>query len=770
MLPLAIPTDSDLRLSPASVADSWCSEDTFRHPPSRAIFLSGICTPPADENMGTTYEVPRLATCEKYHIHHPSCYALPMLPSDYRRPPSTERADPNEQVLNSTSRRPAPPANHVQAMAATRSRPSASPTALPAVSCATAAQGPLQREPVSRQAARSSMSTLNNTPANSAQAVGDGKMTLHSLNIPERISPKGGSLADLVAETAAFFWFGTTKMLVMVEKLQAVTPKTPIQPFSPGEAVSQHFRKWVLTILTTTQVTQNVVILALLYIYRLKMANPTVKGRPGSEYRLVTVALMLGNKFLDDNTYTNKTWADVSGISVDEIHVMEVEFLSNMRYSLLVSAEEWNLWLDKLARFWSYLELAKRPVSRSPSPLLIPSPTHRSYGSPLPSPIGPLHLVPGTQLAMHPLTSHSPSLGPLSDGNGTQNWPAPYGESSSISPLDPKPERQSSRKRGFSDEDLAEPPAKRMGRVPVGQGNLATQSPSQPVFQHQPSASRYQHGPQHPANIRPPQSRGVGSAQGRLPVPTLTLNTAQAAAVAPVTQPQPQPQPYGTATYMPAQTSPLALPPLVRAFPTMTYAPAQTIPATSGAVTPTTSYPPMRYGTPTKRLSPQSALGSTVPYAASSPLADSLGQHMAAPMGARGSGSGLHTPIAHSPSVYLQDRNSPYKPVRHVNTLLYPTSSAFLQQFRFPNPVLPNQMYYQPLGRRKEYRTGILPEFALASTGRPGPMVGGQPPVVPSAQYQPATQALPNPHQPRAAAAYAPRPAPRQAPSYPGQY
>ena len=40
---------------------------------------------------------------------------------------------------------------------------------------------------------------------------------------------------------------------------------------------------------------------------------------------------------LDDNTYTNKTWAEVSGITVKEIHVMEVEFLSNMRYSLLVS-------------------------------------------------------------------------------------------------------------------------------------------------------------------------------------------------------------------------------------------------------------------------------------------------------------------------------------------------------------------------------------------------------------------------------------------------
>ena len=56
------------------------------------------------------------------------------------------------------------------------------------------------------------------------------------------------------------------------------------------------FQKWVTTIMSTTQVSVNVVILAMLFIYRLKKLNATVKGKPGSEYRLLTVALMLGNK------------------------------------------------------------------------------------------------------------------------------------------------------------------------------------------------------------------------------------------------------------------------------------------------------------------------------------------------------------------------------------------------------------------------------------------------------------------------------------------
>jgi hypothetical protein len=54
--------------------------------------------------------------------------------------------------------------------------------------------------------------------------------------------------------------------------------------------------KWVTTVLSTTQVSQNVVLLALLFVHRLKKLNPTVQGKPGSQYRLFTVALMLGNK------------------------------------------------------------------------------------------------------------------------------------------------------------------------------------------------------------------------------------------------------------------------------------------------------------------------------------------------------------------------------------------------------------------------------------------------------------------------------------------
>jgi len=150
-----------------------------------------------------------------------------------------------------------------------------------------------------------------------------------SFQIPRSVNDSGGSLSELAAEITCLFWFESADILQLVEDKQM--PVLPPRQLVSDAKPTTGFRKWVTTILSTTLVAQNVVLLALLFIYRLKKLNPTVRGKPGSEYRLLTVALMLGNKFLDDNTYTNKTWAEVSGIIVGEIHIMEVEFLSNMK-------------------------------------------------------------------------------------------------------------------------------------------------------------------------------------------------------------------------------------------------------------------------------------------------------------------------------------------------------------------------------------------------------------------------------------------------------
>ncbi|ROT38079.1 cyclin [Sodiomyces alkalinus F11] len=515
----------------------------------------------------------------------------------------------------------------------------------------------------------------------SAGPSAEKELVHHSLQVPTCINPKGGNLADFAAEMTCLFWFESMDTLQAAEKIRSRPAYAAVPPLTKYAKPYPAFKKWAYGVLSTTQVTQSVILLALMFVYRLKKANPSVKGRSGSEYRLLTVALMLGNKFLDDNTYTNKTWAEVSGISVQEIHVMEVEFLSNMRYSLLATKDEWEDWLAKLACFSEYYE---RALAQPTSPVGPCSPTAR-FTSPSLAPTRGAGVHSTTQSAT-PTTTHLYSPHSTAQVNGHE-WVG-------LSPLSAKSNIQRPSKKRAQEEEPSEHPAKR------------------PAVRH----------PQQPHPARPPV---VGEQPIRLPVPHLSLNTntsisSQAPYVAPI--------------IFPTQVN-VSLPPLgsnVRAMATV-YSNAPGIPASStgqlslpaapgtapvgpqAALTSTNGisvHPTIGYGTPNRRQSP-----GTLAAFGSSPLIDMYT-----------SGSGVHTPIthtpiSHSPSVYLQQRPSPYKPVRHVNTLLYPPPSTSLHEYHMSAPQ--PQMHYQPLGRRNDLRTGVVPEYMSLSyrTGQPAQVV-----------------------------------------------
>ncbi|KAI2638313.1 hypothetical protein GGS21DRAFT_538477 [Xylaria nigripes] len=488
---------------------------------------------------------------------------------------------------------------------------------------------------------------------------GDSSMVMHSLKLPQCISPKGGSLDEFAALMTCFFWFETMDTIQAAEHINTNRPSGPLPSLSEHTNGCPAYKKWVHSILTTTQVTQNVVFLALLFVYRLKKTNPLVYGNPGSEYRLLTVALMLGNKFLDDNTYTNKTWAEVSGLSVKEIHVMEVEFLSNMRYGLLTSKEQWQSWLEKLACFHAYIEQARddeaaRQVQVAPLRL---SPHQETRASPpLASPTA------GPSSAMFCTSSRATSFSPAcSPQNG---WDNAYHSTPAVSPLAAKLSscQAGSRKRSLEGSDAVEPVPKKLSRPPSNNSVM-------PSITSMPAATPY---------------------PVRLPAPQLTLDIGQALL----------PNTCGP-SYPPQVMVPLPpLKPGMRAMSTVyttpttsTWAPQERILPTCGPQTPSYTIPP-HYGTPTKRHSPPS-----MPAFGSSPLADVYA---------------THTPISNSPSVYLQQRPSPYKPVRRVNTLLNPPPSIPLSEYHLGS----SQMHYQPLGRRNDLRSGVVPEF-LPTYGHP---------------------------------------------------
>jgi len=405
------------------------------------------------------------------------------------------------------------------------------------------------------------------------------------------------------------------------------------------------FKKWVATILTTTQVAQNVILLALLFIYRLKLTNPTVKGKPGSEYRLLTVALMLGNKFLDDNTYTNKTWAEVSGISVQEVHIMEVEFLSNMRYSLFTSKKKWEEWHAILGKFGTFFDRASRvPASGTISPAGPPTP---SFGAPQNFMVSP----PKTQQTSPPTTMmYSPNHLAFSNTPLLQ----PQATSATVSPIGALPELGPIVRKRSADHS-AEPPFKRQsyGFAPGPYSNAppipTLQTPVNRSFEPPPSVNRLPPLPS--LSIPAPQQMPPqGKSWSELPLP-VPGSRSMAMVYPPPVQWQ---QPTHTPTSM-------AAPPF------------------SNSYTPTADR--------SRQISPYPPSAGSSPVSASYPATNSRQL---------------------SPSHFLNQRQSPYRPVRGVHTLLVPPPSTSMQ-----NPAQNigyDQMQYQPLGRpMTERHTGLLP-------------------------------------------------------------
>ncbi|KAG9100242.1 hypothetical protein FS749_015880 [Ceratobasidium sp. UAMH 11750] len=72
---------------------------------------------------------------------------------------------------------------------------------------------------------------------------------------------------------------------------------------------------------------------------------------PGGEdvpYRLAALALMLGNKWLDDHTFTNKTWHEVTHLPLARLTALEQRALECFNHTLGVADADWRSWLGVL--------------------------------------------------------------------------------------------------------------------------------------------------------------------------------------------------------------------------------------------------------------------------------------------------------------------------------------------------------------------------------------------------------------------------------------
>lgn len=163
-----------------------------------------------------------------------------------------------------------------------------------------------------------------------------------------------------------------------------------------SDNISAQYRKFVFQILSSTRLPSSTILLGLVYL-RERMGLPNMQALKADHvYRYLTIALLLASKFLDDNTFQNKSWSEVTSIQVIELNALEKDWLREIKWNLHVDAEGnkgfsqyknmWETWKQQVASKVAHPPLAPidhnngRPRSHiSYSPPSVVYPAHQTY-------------------------------------------------------------------------------------------------------------------------------------------------------------------------------------------------------------------------------------------------------------------------------------------------------------------------------------------------------------------------------------------------------
>lgn len=144
----------------------------------------------------------------------------------------------------------------------------------------------------------------------------------------------------------------------------------------PGSEPPKEFRKYVSQILSSTRLPSSTIMLGLFYLSRRMQIikdQGTDVAQSGAVYRMLTTCLLLGSKFLDDNTFQNKSWAEVSSIPVTELNVMELDWLQGFDWEihrLMYSDEDgFFLWIDHWHAYENKAKAAKAKEMQKLAPI-----------------------------------------------------------------------------------------------------------------------------------------------------------------------------------------------------------------------------------------------------------------------------------------------------------------------------------------------------------------------------------------------------------------
>jgi hypothetical protein len=124
--------------------------------------------------------------------------------------------------------------------------------------------------------------------------------------------------------------------------------KSELAEFEAGKACPLTASAYLKRIMKYGGCSPCCVVVGLMYLQRLKQRMPTVCLTSGNMQRLLLTSVMVAAKFLDDLYYSNKHWAQIGGLNLQELNTLELKLLFQLSFAVGVTREEYQEYLDAL--------------------------------------------------------------------------------------------------------------------------------------------------------------------------------------------------------------------------------------------------------------------------------------------------------------------------------------------------------------------------------------------------------------------------------------
>lgn len=114
--------------------------------------------------------------------------------------------------------------------------------------------------------------------------------------------------------------------------------------------------QYIQRLITYTECSNASFVAAVVYLDRLHEKHHILSLKHRNCHRLISTTLLLAIKFLDDEHCPNSYYADVFGLDLDELNILELELLSLLRWNLRIESETYRTYDNSLFFLSSLIE------------------------------------------------------------------------------------------------------------------------------------------------------------------------------------------------------------------------------------------------------------------------------------------------------------------------------------------------------------------------------------------------------------------------------